>query len=108
MFGMLRNLARPISFLGQKLGRLFSLGRKVAPAGVIIEKVIESGKPIGSFMNIANKAGRGADVMNSAGGFVSAGTQAANNMANLSRYARPITNLDYMTRTGADVMRGFN
>ena len=104
MFGMLRNLARPISFLGQKLGRLFSLGRKVAPAGVIIEKVIESG----SFMNIANKAGRGADVMNSAGGFVSAGTQATNNMANLSRYVRPITNLDYMTRTGADVMRGLN
>ena len=107
MFGMLRNLARPISFLGQKLGRLFSLGRKVSPAGVIVERVIQSGKPIGGFVNIANKAGRVADVMNNAGGFVSAGTQAAQTMSQIPKFVRPMREIDYGVRTGADIMRGF-
>jgi|TARA_R100000479_G_C6331208_1_gene181554 hypothetical protein len=105
MFGMLRNLARPIGLLGQKLSNLFSIGRKVRPAGVIIEKVIDTGKPIGGFVKVA---GEGADVMNKAGGFVSAGTAAAEAVKNLPRLSRPIREIDYGIRTGADVMRGLN
>ena len=108
MFGMLRNLARPIGLLGQKLSNLFSMGRKVRPAGVIIEKVIETGKPIGGFVNIVGSAGRGADVMNKAGGFVSAGTQAAETLSKLPKLVRPIREIDYGFRTGADIMRGLN
>ena len=40
---MLRNLARPFVGLGRKLGNLFRLGRKVAPSGVLQERVLSGG-----------------------------------------------------------------
>lgn len=103
MFGVFRSLFRPIANIGQKLGRLLSMGSK---SPVIIEKVIETGKPIGKFMKVPMNVG--ADAMTSGGGFVSAGTQAVRNMADLPRYTRPLTELDFGTRNMADIMRGFN
>jgi hypothetical protein len=46
MFGMLRNLARPIGFLGQKLKSLFSLGSKVSP-------IVQDARNVAEFVNIA-------------------------------------------------------
>ena len=43
---MLRNLARPIGFLGQKLKSLFSLGSKVSP-------IVNDARNVAEFVNIA-------------------------------------------------------
>ena len=43
---MLRNLARPIGFLGQKLKSLFSLGSKVSP-------IVQDARNVAEFVNIA-------------------------------------------------------
>jgi len=46
MFGMLRNLARPIGFLGQKLSNLFSIGNKVSP-------IVKDARNVAEFVNLA-------------------------------------------------------
>ena len=43
---MLRNLARPIGFLGQKLKSLFSLDSKVSP-------IVQDARNVAEFVNIA-------------------------------------------------------
>ncbi len=64
MFGMLRNLARPIGFLGQKLSNLFSMGNKVSP-------IVKDARNVAEFVNIA-PAGlrfRGGEAVNLGQGF---------------------------------------
>jgi hypothetical protein len=104
MFGFIRRLARPFGMLGEKLSQVFRLGKKTnKPMGVVREVVIESGKPIGGFLKMSNKEGRIGDTINSAGAFVGGNPMSSN----IPRYTRPLTELDYETRTSADIMRGF-
>ena len=76
MFGFLRKVLRPFASIGEKIGEIFSIGRKAKPMGVFREKVLVDNVPF-NYMNIP-KSVPSQEVRGMAGGFYGDNTSMLN------------------------------